>query len=79
MKRELKRLEAAFEKYEGAIGALEAAISPKADFDFGILYQPGDGFVLADDDANNAPLDTCIEIIQKKGELTHEDYLNVTI
>lgn len=67
-------------KYLSAIGDVEELISDKVEFDFSILFQDSDGFVMLNPDGSyNAPLDKCLEIIKNKGVLTTEDYLNETI
>lgn len=79
MKKKLNKLNKTLAAYELAVGSMEAALQESVDFDLGIVYQPGDGFCVNDNDANNAPLDTCIEIINNKGRLSREDYLSICI
>lgn len=79
LNKEMKKLEKAYYKYSSAIGTMEGLLSGLTDFDFGILYQTGDGFVIADDDCKNAPLDECIRIIKKEGFLSHYRYTKITI
>lgn len=72
----INKLNSALGKYNSAIGSIEADLCGKIDFEFAIIYQPSDGFVLLDTaNANNAPLSTCLKIIEEKGHLSHEDYL----
>ena len=61
-------------KYQSAIGSVEAEISDKVEFEFSIFWQPSDGFVMGDNEMGNAPISECIKVINKKGCLTHEDF-----
>ena len=79
MKKELKALEAAYHKYQTAIGVMEAKIADKVEFEFSIFWQPGDGFVIADDEMGNGMFDKCLEIIEQKGRLSYEDYRTTLI
>lgn len=77
---ELRKLDKAHAKYEGVIGDLEGKISALVEFDFSIFYQPSDGFVmLHNEDAHNAPLGVCLNIIERKGKLSYEDYMGLRI
>lgn len=79
MKKELKAMEAAHDKYTSAISAFHDAIADKVDFEFFVFWQPGDGFVIADNEMGNGQLDKCLEIIAQKGRLTYEDYRTTLI
>lgn len=72
------KLERAHSKYISIIEGVEADLASKIDFEFSILYQSADGFVI-EHEAHNAPISSCLRIIDKKGRLTEEDYFKVTI
>lgn len=74
MNRLVKKLMTAQSKYDGAIGSVEKEIFDKVEFDFSIFWQPSDGFVMCDNDIGNAPISECINVINKKGRLTYEDF-----
>ena len=75
-----KAIQKALGKYDDAVGDLEYKLSEYIDFDFSVMYQPSDGFVIVKiDTAHNAPLSKCISVIESKGKLTVEDYLNLSI
>lgn len=74
MNRLVKKLKTAQGKYEGVIGSVEKEIADNVKFDFSIFWQPSDGFVMCDNEMGNAPIDECIEVINKKGCLTYEDF-----
>lgn len=61
-------------KYENIIGGVECQIVKNVDFDFCIVWQPSDGFVICDMDGNNSALSTCLEIINNIGLLTHKKF-----
>ena len=75
----LKSLNRAQNEYEKAISAAESSISSKVEFEFSIFWQKADGFVIANNDMGNAPLDDCLNIIKKKGLLSLEDYNDIRI
>lgn len=73
----MNRLNNAQSKYNGVVGSIEAEISDKVEFDFNILYQESDGWVMLaeiDGDSKNATLDHLLAIIKLKGVLTEVDY-----
>jgi hypothetical protein len=74
MNRLIKKLKTAQIKYEESIGFVEKEIADKVEFDFSIIWQPSDGFVMCDDDMGNASINDCIKLINEKGFLTYEDY-----
>jgi len=78
IKSAFKKLNTAHSKYQSAIGSLEAEISTAFDFDFSIIYQNSDGFVI-EHNSYNAPLSECLGIIIKKGILTEEEFFNISI
>ena len=69
----MAKLEKAHAKYEMERQAMASMIMEYSDLDVGIEYQPSDGFVV-EFESQNTPLDTCIDIIKEKGELSEEDY-----
>jgi hypothetical protein len=73
------RLHTAHSKYTSVIGDAESEISKYVDFDFSIAYQPSDGFVIVDEYSNNAPLSSCIGLIEETGSLLYKDYLRTRI
>lgn len=75
-----KSIENAHSKYRAKLGEMEQALTAVSDInEISVFYQESDGFVVADDEINNAPLDACLRVIKEKGFLSHEDYLNLTI
>jgi hypothetical protein len=79
MKVTYNKLVKSHNKYITAISEMESNLSDKLEFDnYTIFYQQSDGLVI-EWEANNAPLDLCLEVISKKGFLSMEDYLNLTI
>ena len=59
---------------------LEQSLLKKIEFEFFIVYQYSDGFVIVKtDSAENAPLNKCVSIINKKGILSYSDYKDITI
>lgn len=64
---------------ESSIGKLESELQKYVTFDFSIFYQYSDGFVIVDDDANNAALGACLGWIETHGTLTHASYLKLTL
>ena len=82
MKRLMNKLLNAQFKYDGVIGSVEAEIADKVEFDFNILYQESDGWVMLAEingDSKNAGLDHLLEVIKQKGVLTEDDYLKHSI
>ncbi len=76
----LKKLIKSREKYEFEIDAIYKKIKMYVEFDFFVMYQPSDGFVIVHvDDAHNAPLSRCIGIIEDKAKLTFKDYIKECI
>jgi hypothetical protein len=72
----LKKLEVIKQKYDLEIKSIENKLKPFVDFDFFIMYQPSDGFVVVHEEiAHNAPLGSCVDIIKRNGKLGYEDYL----
>lgn len=70
-----KKLVTAHSKYQVAIGALEGEIADRVEFDFSILYQPSDGFVILDyEKSGNALLSSCLWVIEEDGKLTREEF-----
>jgi len=75
-----KDLSKAHREYTTAIDKAKRMLSPKIKFPFFIEYQPSDGFVILNEESTRlAPLGYCTLIIESKGELTYEDFLNGTI
>jgi len=80
MKINSRALNRAHRKYESEIDNLEAKIQEVADFELAIFYQQSDGFVVLHcANGHNAGLADCLKVINEKGFLTEEDYLQHTI
>jgi hypothetical protein len=76
----LKKLITAKQKYESEIDSYYKKIEQYVEFDFFIMYQPSDGFVIVhSENSHNAPLSICVGIIEDKGKLSYEDYLTECI
>ena len=76
----LKKLIEAKQKYELEIDVLYKKIEKYVEFEFFIMYQPSDGFVIVHkDNSLNARLSKCVEIIELKAKLSYEDYLKKCI
>ena len=67
-------------KYDAAIAKIENTLRNKVKFEFAVLFQQSDGFViLHTEETRNAPLSACLDIIKGKGELTYKDYIKECI
>jgi len=76
----LKKLIEAKVKYDKVINNFRESLKPHIQFDFFIMHQPSDGFVIVHDEfCHNAPLYKCIDIINAKGTLCYEDYIKECI
>jgi len=76
----LKELEKAQIKLEGLQANMGRLIQEVSDVEgVAVFWQAGDGFVIADSNSNNSPLDKCLLVITNKGRLTYEDYKNLNI
>jgi hypothetical protein len=72
---EYKNLKTIHDKYEAQCSYMNNILSEKIEFDFFVMYQYTDGFVVVHKEDNyNAPLQLCIEIIKEKEVLSFEDY-----
>lgn len=80
VKRLLDKLEKAHATYESAKGSMESYLADKCEFgeELSVDYQPSDGFVIQYD-SDNAPLDSCLDVIKEKGALSHDDFLYLCI
>ena len=74
-----RRLNNAHNKYTDVVKSIENEMRQRGyvEFNFSIMHQPGDGFVLLDEDSNNALFEKCMSIINSKGVLSHDDYLGI--
>ena len=82
MKRLINKLHNAKSKYDDVIGSVESEINDKVKFEYNILYQESDGWVMLaeiDGDSKNAGLYGLLEVIKKKGVLNEDDYLKHSI
>ena len=75
MNTEYNKLIKANSTYQDAVGSMEAALSDKVLFDFGIENIPGDGFCICDVEQENlAPLSACLAFIKKNGQLSQDNH-----
>lgn len=80
LKREVNKLTTAKARYDTAVVELESKISDAVEFEFGIIYQPSDGFVILHvEGSHNAPLECCLDIIKGDGVLSYEEYQGICI
>ena len=64
------------QNYELQCEVLNKILKDKIEFDFFVMYQYSDGFVIVHtQDSHNALLRDCLTIIEKKGFLTFDDYI----
>lgn len=76
----LTQLSKAQTKLDGLQGDMAQLIHSVSDIEeLTVFWQAGDGFVVCDSDANNAPLRDCLAVIRDKGKLTREDYDDLRI
>ena len=75
MNRDIKKINNARLKYYKAISNLESKIIDRVKFDFFILYQEADNFVLCYD-GYNSPLLECLMEIKKNGILTLKFFMS---
>lgn len=69
-----------YEKHDAARTEMAKAIQGLCDIPLiSIFWQAGDGFVIADNDMRNAPLEKCLVVIKEKGRLSDEDYADLCI
>jgi hypothetical protein len=73
-----EKLTVAYSTFEFYRQELILLLSEHTDFEIDIIFQPGDGFTVLDVESGSdlAPLDTCIRIIKKEGNLTREEFKN---
>lgn len=63
------------QNYESQCEVLNKLLKDKIEFDFFVMYQHSDGFVIVHQEENhNALLKNCLKIIEREGFLTFEDY-----
>lgn len=79
MKKLINKLYNAQSKYDGQVGSVESEIADKVEFDFGILWQQADGWVMVAFDGCNSPIEPLLEIIKNKGSLNKDDYMTLSI
>lgn len=78
MNRLLKKLNTASTKFAKTICNAENELRDKIDFEFSIVDQAGDGFVI-EARGDNAPMDKCLEAIKNLGRLDYDTYLELCI
>ena len=78
--REYLSLEKARVRYEGLCEELTEKIKPYVDFPAIVSWNEGDRHMLLNEDrANVAPLDWCLDWIEKNGFLPEEEHENLSI
>lgn len=76
----LNSVRKAHEKYLSEINKIQTQLKDFVEFEFFIVAQEGDGFVIVHiEETHNAPLEMCISIIKEKGTLTYSDYKAIQI
>lgn len=76
----LEKLKGAHRRYQNVIALANKKLRNKVGFPCFVMYQESDGFVLVDEeDGNNAPLSSCLTVIEQKGFLSLEDYMDIRI
>jgi hypothetical protein len=76
----LKNLIKSKNKYDSEIDNIYKKLEFFVEFDFFIMYQPSDGFVIVhQENCHNAPLLKCIGIIERYGRLSYDNYLDECI
>ena len=72
----LKKLVKAKQTYEKEIDNVYEKLKPFVEFDFFVMNQQGDGFVIVDkENSHNARLSRCILVIERDGVLNYDNYL----
>lgn len=72
----LNKLVSAKKKYDEEIESVYKELKPYVKFDFFVMHQQGDGFVIVDNDnSHNARLSKCIMAIERDGFLDYDNYL----
>lgn len=78
--KEYIKLKKTYSDYQSQCRKFQNELSDKIEFDFYVDYQPSDGFVIGhSEECHNAPVFSCLNIIEKKGVLTYDDYKDVLI
>lgn len=68
-----------YQAYISAINEMSFCMCNDIEFDFKILYDDVDGFMLKDKAGNQAQLFTCICHINRNSNLTHEAFMSLKI
>jgi len=67
-------------RYDGNMLTLEAYLINSIEFNFFVSHQTSDGHVIVNKNTlQNAPLSSCISIINRKGILTQDDFNLISI
>jgi len=77
--KKLSKVINAHRKYMSSLKELEQSIKPMCEFDASIEWQPADGFVICDEEANVAPIADCLSVMYTKRNLSSEDFLRLCI
>jgi hypothetical protein len=76
----ISALNNARKQYNKSLSYAQKRIQKKVEFDFYIMYQESDGFVIVDkEESHNAHLSTCLYIIEQKGRLSLDDFMDARI
>ena len=80
MKNYIKLINNAHDKLQKIINNAEENLKDKIEFDFFIMHQPSDGYVVVHKECmHNAPLSLCLLVIKEKGILSYDDYIKYAI
>ena len=80
LKRSYKTAVKAHERYIGWMGILEEELKEFVKFDFSVDYMAGDGLLILNEESTSvATVMSCIDLIDKYGELTEDDHERAAI
>jgi len=80
MKNLLNKLNRAHTRLRDLERQMEEDLQPKVIFtNYSVFFQMSDGCFMLEYNAQNAPLEVCLEIINKKGVLYLDDFLSVCL
>jgi hypothetical protein len=83
MRKIIEALERSRKSHLNAISKAESLLKKKVGFDFFIIYQESDGFVMMYEDSyhylKKRNLCKVLEVIEAKGILTLDDYIKLSI
>ena len=80
MEKQYKKLEKKHNELQKEIDVLRGMLEGKVDFEFDIAEPAGDGYcIIHNDEAEVAPMASCLKVIKKKGILTYNDFIDLSI